>query len=85
MVFPKGKDRQMEEEIFLRKIMVKETQISKENNRKKVVVEEEELTREVEVEEEVERLSTSVIEVKNWVTDLLNVLRMKIWDNEVHT
>ena len=85
MVSLKGKDRQMEEESFLRKRMVKATQISKGSQRKKVAAEEEDLTREVEVEEEAERLSTGVTNVTNWVTNLLNVLRMKIRDNEVHT
>ena len=85
MVFPKGKDRQMEEESFLRKRMMKATQISKGSQRKKVAAEGEYLTREVEVEEEIERLFTGVTNVTNWVADLLNVLRMKIRDIEVHT
>lgn len=75
----------MEEESFPRKRMMKETQISKGSQIKKVVAEEEYLTIEVEVEEGVERLSTSVTDVTNWVIDILNVLRMKIRDNEVHT
>lgn len=44
----------MEEESFLHKRMVKATQISKGSQRKKVAKKEEYLTREVEVEEEVE-------------------------------
>jgi len=41
----------MEEESFLHKRMMKETQINKGIQRKKVAAEEEDLTREVEVEE----------------------------------
>ena len=75
----------MEEEIFLHKRMVKETQINKGSERKKVASEEEDLTREVEVEEEAKRQSTGVTDVTNWVTNLLNVLRMTIRDSELHT
>lgn len=46
---------------------------------------EEDLTREVKVEKEVEILSIGVTNVTNWVTSILNVLRMTIWDSEVHT
>lgn len=75
----------MEEESFLCKRMVKATQISKGSQRRTVATEEEGLTREVEVEEEVERLSTGVINVINCGDDLFNVLRTKIQDIEVHT
>ena len=77
-----GKDNQLEKGSFQHKKMMKEVQIKKDNQRKKVAAEEEDLTREVEVEEEAERLP---IDVTLWVIDLLNVLRMKIRDNEVHT
>ena len=50
-----------------------------------MAAEEEDLTREVEVEEEAERLSNDVTDVTLWVIDPLNVLRMKIWNSEVHT
>lgn len=46
--------------------------------------EEEDLTKEVDVEEEAERLSISVINVGSWVTDLLSVSRMKNEDKEIH-
>ena len=65
--------------------MMKAVQISKDSQRKKVAAEEEDLTKEVEVEEEAERLSTDVTDVTLWVIDLLNVLIMKIQDIEVHT
>ena len=68
----------MEEESFMCKIMMKENQISKASQRKKVVAEKEDLTREVQVQEEVDKLSTSVTDVTNWVANLLNVLRMTI-------
>jgi len=55
----------MEEESFLHKIMMKATQISKGSKRKKVAAKEEDLTREAEVEEEAERLSTDVTDVTN--------------------
>lgn len=42
-----------------------------------MTLEEEGLTREVEVEEEAKRMSTSVTNLTSWVTDLLSVLRMK--------
>ena len=80
-----GKDSQLEKGSFQHKRMMKAVQISKDNQRNKVAAEEEDLTREVEVEEEAERLLIDVIDVTLWVTDLSNVLRMKIWDNEVHT
>ena len=69
----------------MHKRMMKGTQISKGSQRKVVEEEEEDLTKEVEVEEEAERLTTGVTNVTNWVTDLLNVLRMTIRDSEVHT
>lgn len=75
----------MEEERFQCKRMMKATQISKGSQRKKVKAEEEDLNRVVEVEEEVERLSTGVTEVTYWITNILNVLRMIIHGSEVHT
>ena len=60
----------MEEESFLRKRMMRATQISKCSQRKKVAAEEEDITRMVEVEEEARRLSTGVTDVTNWVTNL---------------
>ena len=48
-----------------------------------MAVEEEDFTR--EVEEETERLPTYVTDVTLWVTNLLNVLKMKTRDSEVHT
>ncbi len=49
-----------------------------------MTLEEEDLTREVEVEEEAERLSISAINVGSWVTYLLSVLRMRKEDKEMH-
>ena len=48
-------------------------------------VEEEAERREVEVEENADRLPTDVTDVTLWVTNILNVLKMKIRDSEVHT
>ena len=75
----------MEEGSFKHKRMMKVVQIRKDSQRKKVATEEEDLTKEVEVEEEAERLSTDVTDVTLWVIDLLNVLIMKILGNKVHT
>lgn len=74
----KGKDSQLEMESFHLKRMMQVAQINKGSRRKKVETKEEDLTRRVEVEEEVERLSISVTNVTSWVTDLLSVLRMRI-------
>ena len=75
----------MEEESFLRKRMMKATQIYKCSQRKKVAAEEEDITRMVEVEEEARRLSTGVTDVTNCAIDILDVMLMKIRDNKVHT
>ena len=79
-----GRDNQLKGS-FQHKRVMKEVQIRKNSQRKKVAAKEEDLTKEVEVEEEAERLPTDVTDVTLWVTDILNVLRMTIWDNEVHT
>ena len=84
MVLLEGEDNKLEKRSFRHKRMMKAVQISMDSQRKKLEIEEEDLTREVEVEEEVARLSTGVTDVTLWVVDLLNVLRMKIWDNDVH-
>ena len=80
-----GRDNQLEKGSFHHKRMMKEVQISKDSERKNMAAEEEDLTREVEVEEEAQRLPIDVTDVTLWVTDLLNVLRIKIRDSEVHT
>lgn len=63
--------------------MMLAAQTNKGNQKKEVTLEGEGLTR--EVEEEAKRISTSVTNVRSWVTDILNVLRMRKWGREEHT
>jgi hypothetical protein len=59
-------------------------QISKSSQIREVIQEVEDSTKEVEVEEEAGRLSIDVTNVTGWVTDLLNVLKRRMQNQEVH-
>ena len=50
-----------------------------------MTLEEEEPLREVEVEEEAERMPTDVTNVTSWLIGLFNVLKMRRHDKDLHT
>lgn len=64
--------------------MILATQVNKVSQIKEVTPEEEELIKEVEEEEEAERLSIGVTNVTNLVIGHLSVLKMKLQDKKVH-